>query len=70
MLIAYYISKGIKDLEKPLQLLCIVYECIHHFKALRNYQQELILHIELDADQNTLGHKAAFIGNSALFKVL
>ena len=40
------------------------------FKALRNYQQELILEIELDDDENTLGHKAAFIGNSALFKVL
>ena len=50
---------------------CIIdYLYTYHFKALRNYEQELILEIELDDDQNTLGHKAASIGNSALFKVL
>ena len=40
------------------------------YDDIRDYQQDLILQIELDDDQNTLGHKAAFIGNSALFKVL
>ena len=53
-----------------LKIFVLLITIAYYFKALRNYQQDLILQIELDDDQNTLGHKAAFIGNSALFKVL
>ena len=40
-----------------------------HYKALRDFRQELMLCVKLDGDGNTLGHKAASNNNPRLFKV-